>query len=114
MITASQLRVAGRRALPWLVGPAALMLRGGPIEMTLPSRCPGLLELISVSAVPLAPDLAVGPVLGGLQPMVTPAALAGFVELARRSVRSICMASAAGLAVGLSPLFARALAPPWE
>src|SRR5262245_25928352 len=104
MITAQELRVVGRRALPWLVGPVALMLRGRPIEIVAPNACPGLVELGSVVVLRIGPDLAVGRVLGALQAILVTAALAAFVELAFRSTGSVCTSVGTGLAVGLSPL----------
>lgn len=104
----------GRRAVPWLVGPAVLVIRGRAVELTTPSACPGLLELISIAAVRLNPDLRVGQLFDLLHAAVIVAALAVFVELVFRQTRNMAVAAATGLAVGLSPLFASTLSPPWE
>jgi hypothetical protein len=110
----ARLAAVGRRALPWLVGPAVLVIRGRALELAGPSACPGLLELISIVTVRLNPDLPVGQVFDLLHAAVIVAALAAFVELVRRQTRNGAIAAATGLAVGLSPLFAATLSPPWE
>lgn len=104
----------GRRVVPWLVGPAALAIRGRAVELTDPTACPGLLELTSIATVRLHPDLGVGQLFYVLQAAVIVAALAAFVELACRQTRNVAVAAATGLAIGLSPLFAATLSPPWE
>src|SRR5262245_4890007 len=103
----------GRRALPWLVGPVVLLVRG-PFELAPPNRCPGLLELVSIAAVRTWPDLAIGVLFAFLRTASIVAGLAAFTELAARSTRNSAVACAVGLAIGLSPLFVNALAPPWE
>jgi hypothetical protein len=104
----------GRRAIPWLVGPAVLVIRGRAVELSGPSACPGLLELISIAIVRLNPGLRVGQLFDVLHIVVVVVALAAFVELVRRHTRSIAIAAATGLSVGLSPLFSATLSPPWE
>jgi hypothetical protein len=104
----------GRRAIPWLVGPAILVIRGRAVELTGPSACPGLLELMSIAMVRLDPDLRVGQLFDVLHIVVVTAALTAFVELIRRQTRSIAIAAAIGLSVGVSPLFGATLSPPWE
>ena len=83
MSTSDRLIIIGRRALPWLVGSAALMVRRSPVEIVAPNRCPGLLELLSLAAVRVLPDLAVGRVFGLLQLVTILLAVAG---LDRKSV----------------------------
>ena len=103
-----------RRAIPWMAGPAVLLIRGRTVELTNPSACPGVLELISIATVRLSPDLPVGQLFHVLQAAVIVAALAAFVELVCRQTRNMATAATVGLAVGLSPLFAATLSPPWE
>jgi hypothetical protein len=104
----------GRRAIPWLVGLAVLVIRGRAVELTGPSACPGLLELVSIAMVRLNPDLQVGQLFDVLRVVVVTVALAAFVELVRRQTRSLAIAAATGLSVGLSPLFGATLSLPWE
>jgi hypothetical protein len=73
-----------------------------------------LLELLSIVTVRLNPGLRVGDLFALLHALVVVAALAAFVELAGRQPRSMAIAAATGLAIGLSPLFAATLSPPWE
>jgi hypothetical protein len=114
MLTSDRLIVIGRHALPWLVGSAALILRRSPAEIVTPSRCPGLLELMSLAAVRLQPDWGVGRIFELLQVVAIVFAVAAFVGLVRRATRSGIVAVATGFAVALSPLFAFTVAPPWE
>ena len=109
-----RLAAAGRRAFPWLVGPAVLAIRGRAVELTTPSACPGLLELLSIETVRLNPSLRVGHLFEVLHAAVVVAALAAFVGLVHRRTRNWAIAGATGLAVGLSPLFAATLSPPWD
>jgi hypothetical protein len=112
--TAARLITVARRTVPWLVGPAVLLLRGRALELANPSACPGLLELVSIGALRARPDLRIGLLFDLLQFAVIAAALAAMAELVRRRTRSLAIALATALAVGLSPLFPAALAPPWE
>lgn len=112
--TSARLIVMGRRALPWLIGPAALVIRGRFLELADPSPCPGLLELMSIAAVRIQPDLTVGALFSVLHAVATVAGLAMFVELVFRATHNLAVAAATGLAVGLGPLFVPSLAPPWE
>ncbi len=114
MTNSARLISVGHRAIPWLVGPAALLIRGRAVELTGPTACPGLLELISIAAVRLNPDLRVGQLFDLLHAVVIVLALAAFVELVCRQTRNTAVAAVTGLAVGLSPLFASTLSPPWE
>ena len=111
---AARLIAAGRRAVPWLVGAAALTLRGPSLELTSPSPCPGLLELTSIASLRLNLDLPVATVIEALQSSVVVSAIAAFVALVARSTRNMAVSAAIGVAVALSPLFGRALSPPWE
>ena len=104
----------GRRAIPWLVGPAVLLARGRAVELASPTACLGLLEFASIATVRLNPDLGIGRLFHTLQSAIIVAALAAFVELASRQTRNMAVAVATGLAIGLSPLFAFTLSPPWE
>lgn len=110
----TRLTAAGRLAIPWLVGPAALLMRDRSLELTSPSPCPGLLELASIAALRLNPELPVGAVFGVLHAAVFVAAIAAFVLLVDRFTRSPASGASAGLAVGLSPLFGNTLSPPWD
>ena len=107
-------RLVGRRVVPWVVGPLALMMRGRPFELASPSACPGLLELMSIASVRYDPDLGIGPVFMVLRAAAIVVGLGLFVELAFRRTRHMGLAAATGLAVGLSPLFPATLSPPWE
>ena len=69
---------------------------------------------MSIAAVRLNPDLRVGQLFDLLHAVVIVLALAAFVELVFRQTRNMAIAAATGLAVGLSPLFAATLSPPWE
>ncbi len=109
-----RVRSIARRAVPWLVGPAALVIRGPAGELASAGACPGLLELSSIAALRLNPELAVGPLLAVLHAAVIVGALAAFVVLVERRIRHIACAAATGLAVGLSPLFAGTLTLPTE
>jgi hypothetical protein len=111
--TAVRLIPVARRTVPWLIGPAVLVLRGGSLELADPSACPGFLELLSIAALRTRPDLRVGTWFGLLQLIVMAAALAAFAGLLRRRT-ILAIALATTTAVGLSPLFPAALAPPWE
>jgi hypothetical protein len=104
----------GRRVVPWVVGPVALVIRGRPLELASPSACPGLLELMSIASVRFDPDLAVGPVFLVLGAAAIVSSLALLAELVFRHTRDMRLAAATGLAVGVSPLFAATLSPPWE
>jgi hypothetical protein len=104
----------GRGVVPWVVGPVALLIRGRPLELASPSACPGLLELMSIASVRLDPDLGIGLVFVVLRAAAIVVGLAAFVELVYRRTRHMELAAATGLAVGLSPLFASTLSPPWE
>ena len=110
----ARLIAVGRRAIPWLVGPAVLLIRGRAVELASPSACLGLLEFASIATVRLNPDLSIGQLFHVLHSAIVVAALAAFVELACRQTRNMAVAAATGLAVGLSPLFAFTLSPPWE
>lgn len=110
----TRLTPAGRVAIPWLVGPAALMLRDRSLELTSPSRCPGVLELASIAVLRLNPDLPAGTIFGVMRTGIFIAAIAAFVALVDRSTRNPAIAASTGLAVGLSPLFGATLSPPWE
>ena len=112
--TAARLIAATRRTLPWLVGPAVVLLRGPAIELADPSPCPGPFELLSIAALRSRPDLRVGQLFDLLQFLVLTAALALFADLVVRRTRSIAIALALAVAVGLGPLFPALLAPPWE
>jgi hypothetical protein len=112
--TAARLIAVARRIVPWLIGPAVLLLRGRALELASPSACPGLLELISIGVLRARPDLRVGQLFDLLQLTVMAAALTAFVELLCRRTRSLAIALATAAAVGLSALFPGALAPPWE
>jgi hypothetical protein len=113
-LDAARLKRFVRRAIPWLVGAAVLLIRGRAVELANPPACPGLLELASITMVRLSPNLRVGQLFQALQAAVIVAALAAFVELVGRLTRTLAVAAAIGLAVGLSPLFAATLSPPWE
>jgi hypothetical protein len=113
-LNAARLTAAGRLAIPWLVGPAALLMRDRSLELTDASPCQGLLELASIAALRLNPDLPVGTVFGALHTAVFVVAIAAFVALVDRSTRNPAIAASTGLAVGLSPLFGSTLSPPWE
>ena len=65
----------GRHAIPWLVGPAVLVIRGRAVELTGPSACPGLLELMSIAMVRLNPDLRVGQLFDVLHIVVVAVAI---------------------------------------
>jgi hypothetical protein len=108
---AARLIAVGRRAIPWGIGATAWVMRGGAGELAAASACPGLLEFMSIAVVRLNPDLRIGHVFNLLQAVATVVALAAFVELAARRTRNLAVAAAAGLAVALSPLFARTLSP---
>src|SRR6185436_11380715 len=110
----SRLIAVGRRVVPWVVGPVALMIGGRPLELAGPSPCPGALELMSIASVRFDPDLGIGAVLAVLRTAAIVVGLAAFVALVFRRVRHLGLAVATGLAVGLSPLFPATLAPPWE
>jgi hypothetical protein len=103
--------VVGHRALPWVVGPAVLILRARHVEIVPPSRCPGLLEITSIAAVRLRPGLHIGTVFDLLQGLAITVGLATFIALAFRTTQRMTVAVATGLAVGVSPLFAPNLAP---
>src|SRR5262245_13330016 len=113
MSTSDRLIVIGRRALPWLVGSAALILRRSPVEIVAPNRCPGLLELLSLAAVRVQPDLGVGRVFELLQLVTIVLAVAAFVSLVRRSTGNGAVAAATGVGLAVSPLFTTTFAPPW-
>ena len=104
----------GRRVVPWLVGPAVLIIRGRFLELASPSACPGLLELISIATVRFDANLSVGALFGVLHAIAIVSGLAVFVELVFHRTRNIAVAAATGMAVGLSPLFGLTLSPPWE
>jgi hypothetical protein len=110
----ARLIAVGRRVVPWVVGPVALVMRGRPSELASPSACPGLLELMSIASVRFDPDLGIGLVFVLLRAAAVVAGLAAFVELVFHRTRQMRLAAATGLAVGLSPLFASTLSPPWE
>jgi hypothetical protein len=106
--------VFGRRAAPWLVGLAVLLLRGPFTELASPDRCPALLESMSMAAVRAWPDLTIGGLFRVLHSSIIVVGLAVFVELLRSSTGSLAAAVAIGVSAGLSPMFATKLAPPWE
>jgi hypothetical protein len=107
--------IAGiRRVVPWLAGPAVLLLRADAVELVPPSACPGLLELLSIAAVRAKPDVRIGQVFGALHLIVVVASLAAFAALVQRRTRRAAVALATAVAVGMSPLFPSALAPPIE
>ena len=110
----ARLDAVGRRVVPWVVGPAALVIRGRPLELASPSACPGLLELTAIASVRLDPDLGIGTVFVVLRAAAIVVGLAVFVELVFRRTRHMTLAAATGLAVGLSPLFPSTLSPPLE
>ncbi len=103
-----------RSAVPWLVGPAALLVQGRLSELASPSRCPGLLDIASILALRVRPDLTVGALFSTLHAFFVIIGLSAFVGLARRASCSLAVAAATGLAIGLSPMFPRTLSPPWE
>jgi hypothetical protein len=114
--SSTSVRLTGiwRRAMPWLVGPAALLIQGRLSELTSPNLCPGLLDLISILVLRAQPDLTVGTLFTTLHAFFVVIGLAAVVALARRAACSLAVATATGLAIGLSPLFPQTLAPPWE
>jgi len=112
--TGARALAVGRRVVPWVVGPTVLLLRRDVVELAPPSSCPGVLELISVGLVRLQPDLRVGLVFDLLRVAMVAGALAAFTAVVWRETRNIAVAIAAAAAIGLSPLFPPALAPPWE
>jgi hypothetical protein len=112
--TAARALAVGRRVVPWVVGPAVLLLRRDVVELAPPSPCPGVLELISVGLVRLQPDLRVALVFDLLRAAIVTLALAAFTAIAWRETKNIAAAIAAAAAIGLGPLFPPALAPPWE
>ncbi len=114
MLSAARLTAAGRLVIPWLVGPAALMMRDRGVELTGPTPCPGLLEITSIAALRLHPDLPIGPIFDVMHAAVFVAAIAALVALVDRSTRSRAIPAAIGLAVALSPLFGSTLSPPWD
>jgi hypothetical protein len=103
-----------RRAVPWLVGPAALLIQGRLPELTSPNPCPGLLDFVSILVLRGRPDLTVGGLFTSLHAFFVVIGLAAVVGLARRAACSLAVATATALAIGLSPLFPQTLAPPWE
>ena len=112
--TAARALAVGRRVVPWVVGPAVLLLRRDVVELASPSACPGVLELISVGLVRLQPGLRIGLVFDLLRALIVTGALAAFTTIAWRETKNIVVAIAAAAAVGLSPLFPPTLAPPSE
>src|SRR5712671_3629569 len=88
----ARLTAAGRLAIPWLVGPAALLMRDRSLELIDASRCQGLLELASIAALRLNPDLSVGAVFGALHTAVFVGAIAALVALVDRSTHSLAVA----------------------
>ncbi|MEP7307115.1 MAG: hypothetical protein ABJA98_16505 [Acidobacteriota bacterium] len=113
--SASHRRVVfGRATLPWLTGVAALLLRSHPLELAPASPCPGLLELIGIAAVRSHPDLTAGVLFGAMHATAIVAGVAMFVRLVSRRNVDMAVAATTGLALGLSPMFASTLAPPWE
>jgi hypothetical protein len=109
-----RLAVITRWILPWLVGGVACVLRGGFVDLSPPSRCSAFLDLLAITAVRAERDLPIGDLIRVLYALATVVALAGFFELVLRSTRNLAVATVTALAVGLSPLFPRALALPWE
>lgn len=112
--TAARALAVGRRVVPWVVGPAVLLLRRDLVELARPSACPGVLELIAVGLVRLQPSLRVGLVFDLLRAAIVTGALAAFTAIVWRETKNIAVATAAAAAIGLSPLFPATLAPPWE
>ena len=112
--TAARALAVGRRVAPWVVGPAVLLLRRDAVELAPPTACPGVLELISVGIVRLQPGLRVGLVFDLLRAVIVTGALAAFAAIVWRETTNLAVAIAAAAAIGLSPLFPPALAPPWE
>src|SRR3954468_2480030 len=112
--TAARAIAVGRRVVPWVVGPAVLLLRRDVVELAAPSPCPGLLELITVGLVRLRPDVRVGLVFDLLRVAIVTVGLAAFTAFVWRETRNIAVAIAAPAAVVFSPLFPAMLAPPWE
>ncbi len=110
----TRLIAIGRVALPWLIGPVALMLRGRPLELTPASACPGLLELVAIGAFRTRPDLSAGILFGAMHALFIVAGLGIFAALVYRATGQMAIAAATGLAIGLSPAFASTLGPPWE
>src|SRR5260221_5440334 len=105
---------AWRRACPWILGAGVVALRARSIELVPPHRCAGLLELVAVATVAARPALTLGHLFGTLHGVAVVAAVSLFIQLAARATRDLRTASAAGIAVGLGPLFPVTLAPPWE
>jgi hypothetical protein len=114
LLSVARLAAITRRILPWLVGVVACVLRGGLVDLSPPSRCSAFLDLLAITAVRAERDLAIGDLIRLLYVLAMVTALAGFVELVFRSTRNLAVATVTGLAVGLSPLFPRTLALPWE
>src|SRR4051812_5912713 len=112
--TAARAIAVGRRVVPWVVGPAVLLLRRDVVELAAPSVCPGLLELITVGLVRLRPDVRVRLVFDLLRVAIITVGLAAFTAFVWRETRNIAVAIAVAAAIGFSPLFPAMLAPPWE
>lgn len=112
-LTARALHIL-RHALLWTVGPAVLILRGRPAELTVPTRCGGALDLLVITAARGWPDLRVGTILAVLQIGALCVALACFSELAARATGHVAAALSITIALGVSQLFPNVLALPCE
>ena len=112
--TTARAIAVGRRVVPFVVGPAVLLLRRDAVELAAPSACPGLLELISVGLLRLRPDVRVGLVFDLLRVAIVTVGLAAFTAVVWRETRNVAVAIAIAAAIGFSPLFPAMLAPPWE
>ena len=95
----------GRRAFPWLAGAAALLLRPSALVLTDPAACPGLVEFIAIGSFVFAPHVGAGLLFGILGAIAIAGATTGFLMLVARTTGSLTIATAAALAVALSPLF---------
>lgn len=112
--TTARAIAVGRRVVPWVVGPAVLLLRRDAVELAAPSACPGFLELISVGLLRLRPDVHVALVFDLLRVAIVTVGLAAFTAVVWRETRNVAVAIAIAAAIGFSPLFPAMLAPPWE
>jgi hypothetical protein len=83
----SRLIAVGRRVVPWVVGPIALMIGGRPLGLAGPSPCPGALELMSIAWVRFDPDLGIGAVLTVLRTSAVVDGLRWSLSRKRRGVR---------------------------
>ncbi len=102
-----------RRAALWMVGPIVLLLRGPLAELAPPAPCAGALDLISIVALRVWPELRVGPLFSTLQAIAITLAFGCFAELAERASGSSTIALALAITLGVSRYFGVGLAPPW-